>query len=175
MTRRPARTLIGGPAFRRRVRGLKARSDWDAAIEQRAREIAVFDALPLGQRALHLGQEHLDPLTGVCKFVVDEGGERQIPDLVHELEGVGGVAGREGGHAHQQPTKRMVLSRFGLKRARGGQHPSIRFEQLALQLGHALFKGLHRLLSNVLLRRGEEAESPAGANPPPAPKRSADQ
>ena len=167
-------SLMKSATFRRRMRGVKARSDWETVMAKRKREIALFDALPLGQRALDLGQEQLDPLAGVGQLVVDEGAESHCPDLVHELEGVGGVSGCESGHAHQQPTKRMVLFRFGLKRACGGQHSSIRFEQLALQLGHALFKGLHRLLS-VGLRCGEEAESSAEANPPPATKRSAGQ
>lgn len=165
--------LMKSATFRRRMRGVKARSDWEAVMAQRKREIAAFNALPLGQRALDLGQDQLDPLAGVGQVGVGQRAERHSPHLVHELQRVGGVSRGEGGYAHQQPAERVVLARRLQKTVVSGRHALIKAAHDALKLGHALFKGLHRLLS-VRLRCGEEAESPAGANPPPATKRSAD-
>lgn len=164
--------LMKSATFRRRMRGVKARSEWATVMAQREREVAAFAALPLDQRALDLGQDHLDPLARVHQLVIDQRAERHGADLVHELQGVGGVSGRQSGHAHQQPTKRVVLSRRLQKAVVSGRYAFIQIAHDALQLGHTLFKGLHRLLS-IGLRCGEEAESPAGANPPPATKRSA--
>lgn len=164
--------LMKSATFHRRMRGVKARADWEAVMAQRKREIALFDALPLGQRTLDLGQEQLDPLAGVSQIVLDKRGKGHCPDLVHELQGVGGVSGRKRSHAHQQSTERVVLSRRLQKAVVSGRYAFIQIAHDALQLAHALFKGLHRLLS-IGLRCGEEAESSAGANPPPATKRSA--
>lgn len=170
--------LSQSPAFRRRMRGVKMRAAngrrWETLRAERHHEIAAFEALPFGQGAFDLGQDKLNPLAGVGQFVVGQGAEGHGSHLVHELQGVGGVPGSQGGDAHQEPAEGVIFAgRIQKFMVRSG-HALVEVQHCALQMGHALFKGLHRLLS-VRLRCGEEAESSAEANPPPTTKRSADQ
>ena len=166
--------LMKSATFRRRMRGVKARADWETVMAQRKREIALFDALPLrlDHEPLNLGEGGLDVSADIVTVVTSDRIQGQLARFIQKLQRIFGTSSRDGDESHYQPVVGKTTQRLFQQRFVRCCDALVQSPNHFLKLGHALLKGLHRLLS-IGLRCGEDAESPAGANPPPATKRSA--